>query len=67
MPTQQLDILLHTMAISGLPRVRTDLDPLLIIPSCNLLNNPRSAEPLQFEKVIVAGHQYYRFALDCAF
>src|SRR5579884_2389678 len=25
--------LLHTMAISGLPRVRTELDPLLTIPS----------------------------------
>ena len=26
-------VLLHTMAISGLSRVRTELDPLLIIPS----------------------------------
>ena len=33
MPTQYLGVLLHTMAISGLPRVRTELDPLLIIPS----------------------------------
>ena len=33
MPTQFLGALLHTMAISGLPRVRTELDPLLIIPS----------------------------------
>ena len=32
-PTQYLGVLLHTMAISGLPRVRTELDPLLIIPS----------------------------------
>jgi hypothetical protein len=28
-----LDVLLHTMAISGLSRVRTELDPLLIVPS----------------------------------
>ena len=33
MPTQLLGVLLHTMAISGLPRVRTELHPLLIIPS----------------------------------
>ena len=33
MPTQYLGVLLHTMAISGPPRVRTELDPLLIIPS----------------------------------
>ena len=33
MPTQFLGVLLHTMAISGLPRVRTELNPLLIIPS----------------------------------
>src|SRR5215469_15758074 len=32
-PTQYLGVLLHTMAISGLSRVRTELDPLLIIPS----------------------------------
>jgi hypothetical protein len=32
-PTQYLAALLHTKAISGLPRVRTELDPLLIIPS----------------------------------
>ena len=32
-PTQLLGVLLHTMAISGLPRVRTELDPLLIIPA----------------------------------
>jgi hypothetical protein len=28
-----LDVLLHTMAISGLSRVRTEFDPLLVIPS----------------------------------
>jgi hypothetical protein len=32
MPTQFLGVLLHTMAISGLSCVRTELDPLLIIP-----------------------------------
>src|SRR6516225_7849052 len=31
-PTQYLGVLLHTMAISGLSCVRTELDPLLIIP-----------------------------------
>jgi hypothetical protein len=31
-PTQLHGVLLHTMAISGLPRVRTELNPLLIIP-----------------------------------
>ena len=33
MPIQYLGVLLHTMAISGLSRVRTELDQLLIIPS----------------------------------
>jgi hypothetical protein len=28
-----LDVLLHTMAISGLSRVRTEFDPLLVVPS----------------------------------
>src|SRR5215469_3767878 len=32
-PTQYLGVLLHTMAISGLSCVRTELDPRLIIPS----------------------------------
>src|SRR6516162_6620361 len=32
-PTHYLGVLLHTMAISGLSYVRTELDPLLIIPS----------------------------------
>ncbi len=31
--TQYLGVLLHTMAISGLPHVRTELGPLLVIPS----------------------------------
>ena len=45
MPTQFLGALLHTMAISGLPRVRTELDPLLIIPS--LAHHPvqRNSQP----------------------
>ena len=33
MPNQSLGVLLHTVGIYGLPRVRTDLDPRLIIPS----------------------------------
>ena len=33
MPNQTLGVLLHTMAISGLSRVRTELNPLLIVPS----------------------------------
>ena len=33
MPNQLLGVLLHTMAISGLSRVRTELFQLLIIPS----------------------------------
>jgi hypothetical protein len=32
-PNQFLGVLLHTMAISGLSRVRTELAPLLIVPS----------------------------------
>jgi len=32
MPNQYLDVLLHTMRISGLSRVRTELDQPLIIP-----------------------------------
>src|ERR1700675_32100 len=32
-PNQLLGVLLHTMAISGLSRVRTELNPLLIVPS----------------------------------
>jgi len=32
-PNQFLDVLLHTMAISGLSRVRTELSNLLVIPS----------------------------------
>src|SRR5580692_2802161 len=32
-PNQFLGVLLHTMAISGLSRVRTELFPLLVIPS----------------------------------
>jgi len=31
-PNQLLDVLLHTTAISRLSRVRTELDPLLIVP-----------------------------------
>ena len=31
-PTQLLDVLLHTIAISGLSRVRTELSQLLVIP-----------------------------------
>src|SRR5271169_763867 len=33
MPNQYLGVLLHIMAIFGLSRVRTELDPLLIVPS----------------------------------
>ena len=33
MPNQLLGVLLHTMAISGLSRVRTELFQLLVIPS----------------------------------
>ena len=33
MPNQLLDVRRNTMAISGLACVRTELDPLLIIPS----------------------------------
>jgi len=33
MPNQLLGVLLHTTAIFGLSRVRTELDPLLIVPS----------------------------------
>ena len=33
MPNQYCGVLLHTLGISGLPRVRTELNPLLIIPS----------------------------------
>ena len=32
-PNQLLGVLLHTMAMSGLSRVRTELFPLLVIPS----------------------------------
>jgi hypothetical protein len=32
-PNKLLGVLLHTMAISGLSPVRTELDPLLVIPS----------------------------------
>jgi hypothetical protein len=32
-PNQLLDVLLHTIAMSGLSWVRTELDPLLIVPS----------------------------------
>jgi hypothetical protein len=32
-PNQYLGVLLHTMAISGLSRARTELNPLLIVPS----------------------------------
>ena len=39
MPTQFLGVLLHTMAIFGLPRVRTELSPLLIVPS--LTHHPK--------------------------
>jgi len=31
-PNQLLDVLLHTMTISGLSRVRTELSQLLVIP-----------------------------------
>ena len=33
MPNQCLGVLLHTMAISGLSRMRTELSPLLMVPS----------------------------------
>src|SRR5271170_5701550 len=44
-PTQYLGVLLHTMAMSGLPHVRTELNVLLIIPS--LAHHPvqRNSQP----------------------
>src|ERR1700746_1410112 len=33
MPNQYLDVLLHTIRISGLSRVRTEADQLLIVPT----------------------------------
>ena len=32
MPNQLLGVRLHTIAISGLSRVRTELEPLLVVP-----------------------------------
>ena len=47
-PNQFLGVLLHTMAISGLSRVRTELNPLLIVPSLAhhpIQTNRQVAEP----------------------
>src|ERR1700687_1912265 len=46
-PNQLLDVLLHTMAISRLSRVRTELFHLLVIPS--LAHHPVKANP-QFSR-----------------
>ena len=42
-PNQFLGVRLHTMAMSGLSRVRTELDPLLVVPS--LTHHPDTGEP----------------------
>jgi hypothetical protein len=45
-PNQFLGVLPHTIAISGLSRVRTEFDPLLVIPSLThhpVLTNRRSS------------------------
>jgi hypothetical protein len=52
MPYPLLGVLLHTMAISGLSRVRTDLFPLLVIPSLaphqlGALSRPREPIPVR--------------------
>src|ERR1700688_3310769 len=46
-PNQLLDVLLHTMAISRLSRVRTEIFHLLVIPS--LAHHPVKANP-QFSR-----------------
>src|SRR5438093_4966829 len=43
-PINMLDVLLHTMAISELSRVRTEFDPLLVIPS--LTHHPVQVHPV---------------------
>ena len=42
-PNQYLGVLLHTMAISGLFRVRTELNPLLIVPALRIIQYRRTA------------------------
>ena len=59
MPTQLLGVLLHTMTISGLPHVRTELDPLLIIPFLThhpVQTNSKSPSHCDFGDLPAASH-----------
>jgi hypothetical protein len=52
MPNQLLDVRLHTIAISGLSRVRTELLQLLVIPPLAPKEPVRSGVRTGFEKSI---------------
>ncbi len=52
MPNQFLDVRLHTMAISGLSRVRTELFQLLVVPL--LAHHPKQLHGQ------AAGHRDFR-------